>query len=146
MPPPGYAARVAECAAAEREIGPLRTATMADVGAIADATIRRRARHVVSENERVRAMASALRAGDGVGAGTIMVDGHRSLRDDYEVSTDTIDGAVDALLREPGVLGARMTGGGFGGSVVVFAEPGAAVDGWSVRPADGAITRRDRRH
>src|SRR4029077_654178 len=84
----GYSARVAECAAAEREIGPLRNATMADVDAIADDTIRRRARQVVSENERVRAMASALRVGDGAVAGTIMVDGHRSLRDDYEVSTD----------------------------------------------------------
>jgi galactokinase len=90
-------------------------------------------------------MASALQAGETALAGEILVAGHRSLRDDYEVSTEAIDGAIDALLATPGVLGARMTGGGFGGSVVVFAEPEAAVDGWSVRPSDGALTVRDRR-
>jgi galactokinase len=138
----GYATRVAQCAAAEREIGPLRLATTDDVGRITDPTVRRRARHVVTENERVRAMVEALRGGDAATAGALLVEGHRSLRDDFEVSTSGIDLAVENLARTPGVLGARMTGGGFGGSVVVFAEPGTALDGWRVHPSDGALARR----
>ncbi len=133
-----YADRVAECAAAEREIGPLREATAHDAGRIADAVVRRRAQHVVAENQRVRDFAVALRAGDLRTAGELMVASHVSLRDLYETSIPVMDEAVDRLVATPGVLGARMTGGGFGGCVIALAEPGALTDGWVVHPVDGA--------
>ena len=134
----GYARRVAESAAAEQEIGPLRTADPATVEGIDDPVVRARARHVVTENERVRTFAAALAAGDLVAAGRTMVESHASLRDDYEVSTPTMDAAVDALAAQPGVYGARMTGGGFGGCVVALCQPGAVTDGWVVRAVGGA--------
>jgi galactokinase len=133
-----YADRVAECARAEAEIGPLRDATQADVASIADPVARARARHVVSENLRVAAFAEAMRLGDHREVGRILLDGHRSLAEDYAVSTTTMDQAVASLAATPGVYGARMTGGGFGGCVVAWCEPGAAVDGWRVRPVAGA--------
>ena len=133
-----YATRVAECATAERFIGPLRTATLADTVGIADPVIRARARHVVTENERVRLFAAALARGDPADAGRLMLDSHRSLRDDYETSTDRMDALVARLAAMPGVWGARMTGGGFGGCAVAMAEPGAVAEGWVVRPVAGA--------
>ena len=133
-----YADRVAECTAAERGIGPLRLASTADVGRIADPVIRARARHVVTENQRVRDVVAALRAGDLVAVGGLLHEGHRSLRDDYATSTPAMDAAVAALMATPGVYGARMTGGGFGGCVIALAEPGAVNDGWTVRAVDGA--------
>jgi len=133
-----YATRVAECAAAEARIGPLRLARAADVEDIDDAVIRARARHVVSENERVRAFAAALAAGDAAMAGAVMLDSHRSLRDDYGTSTERMDALVAHLAGVPGVHGARMTGGGFGGCAVALAERGALREGWVVRPVAGA--------
>ncbi|MEY4364807.1 MAG: galactokinase [Actinomycetota bacterium] len=133
----GYADRVAECAAAEREIGPLRDATPADAARITDATVRSRARHVVTENARVTAFADAMRAGDWRGAGRLMTESHRSLDADYGVSTPRMNDAVEELLATPGVLGARMTGGGFGGCVVAMCRPGKVVPGWSVNPSAG---------
>ena len=133
-----YADRVAECARAEAEIGPLRSATIADTDAIGDALVRRRARHVVSENGRVRAFVDAMAAGDLGAAGDLMTASHRSLRDDFDTSTPEMDAAVDALVGTPGVFGARMTGGGFGGCVVALVEPGAVRDGWVVSAVGGA--------
>jgi galactokinase len=133
-----YADRVAECAAAEAEIGPLRTASHDDASSIADAIIRRRAVHVVTENQRVRNFAQALRNGDLHAAGELMVASHASLRDLYETSLPVMDDAVTALVNTPGVFGARMTGGGFGGCVVALAEPGALSSGWVVQAVDGA--------
>src|SRR5690349_600752 len=133
-----YAERAAECAAAETEIGPLRLASVAAVDAIADPVVRRRGRHVVTENERVRAMVDALGDGDAVTAGALMMASHASLRDDFEVSTPTLDALVDRLARRAGVLGARLTGAGFGGCVVALARPGALDEGWVVHPVGGA--------
>lgn len=133
-----YADRVHECAEAERQIGPLRTASLADAERIHDTVIRRRAMHVVMENQRVRDFAAVLRAGDLASAGDLMLASHRSLRDLYETSTAQMDDAVDALMATPGVHGARMTGGGFGGCVVALTEPGALTDGWVVHAVDGA--------
>lgn len=133
-----YARRVAECITAEELIGPLRVATLADTTAIADQVIRARAQHVVSENQRVHDFAAALAAGDLHAAGTLMVASHNSLRDLYLTSTPVMDAAVEQLSAQPGVYGARMTGGGFGGCVVALTEPDAAVDGWVVRAVDGA--------
>lgn len=133
-----YSTRVRECRTAEDRIGPLSTACINDLATIDDATIRRRARHVVTENQRVRDFCVALVAGEHRAAGGLMTASHRSLRDDYAVSTPAMDHAVDTLCAIPGVLGARMTGGGFGGCVVALAEAGAEVPGWHVRPVDGA--------
>jgi galactokinase len=133
-----YAQRVAECTAAESVVGPLRDAHVADVDRIVDPIVRARARHVVSENRRVREFAAALAGGDVRMAGEIMLDGHRSLRDDFGTSTPAMDAAVEDLRRTAGVLGARMTGGGFGGCVVALCVRGADVDGWLVRPVAGA--------
>jgi galactokinase len=137
----GYADRVAECAAAEEIVGPLRDAREGDLGAIADATVRRRARHVVTENGRVLAFAAALRADAFGDAGALMAASHASLRDDYEVSTPAVDDAVAFLARLPGVFGVRLTGGGFGGCIVALTERGALPPRpgrWLVRAADGA--------
>jgi galactokinase len=133
-----YAQRVAECETAESLIGPLRTADLSDTLSIADPAIRARAQHVVSENQRVRDFASALRTGDLVAAGSLMVASHNSLRDLYATSTPVMDEAVEQLTARPGVYGARMTGGGFGGCVVALTEPGAIADGWVVQAVDGA--------
>ena len=97
-----------------------------------------RLRHVASENERVLACAEALRAGDLVRAGRLMVASHESLRDDYEVSTPVLDALVTRLCGQPGVHGARLTGAGFGGCVVALTDPGALREGWVVRPSAGA--------
>jgi galactokinase len=134
-----YADRVRACEAAERIIGPLREATIEQVGEIADPTVRARARHVISENERVRGFAKAIRAGAFADAGLMMDDSHTSLRDDYEVSTPGLDRAAAALRARSGVHGARLTGAGFGGCVVALADAGAVRDvGWIVRPVGGA--------
>jgi galactokinase len=133
-----YADRVAQCAAAESIIGPLRDASLADVGAITDATIASRARHVISENARVLTFASALASGDYSTAGEIMSDCHRSLAEDFATSNDQMNTAVRDIRAIPGVFGARMTGGGFGGCIVALCEPDAVVDGWHVKPVSAA--------
>ncbi len=133
-----YADRVADCAMAEAQIGPLRLATVADTGTISDPTVRARARHVVSENERVRRFVDAIRADDLETSGQLMAASHRSMRDDYEITTAIIDDLVERLARLPGVFGVRMTGGGFGGCVVALSRPGAISEGWVMRPSAGA--------
>lgn len=86
----------------------------------------RRARHVVTENDRVLTGVAFLEIGDIEKFGKLMYASHESLRDDYEVSIDAIDALVDAARYEPDVYGARLTGGGFGGSVVMAARAGTA--------------------
>jgi galactokinase len=83
-----------------------------------DAVVYRRCRHVVSENERVKAAGAALGAADLARFGRLMRESHRSLRDDYEVSCDELDLMVGLAEPIEGVYGARMTGGGFGGCTV----------------------------
>ncbi len=136
-----YADRVAECGRAETIIGPLRDATLDDIERARhhlDDIAWRRARHVVTENERVRAFASALGDGDYARAGRLMKGGHESLGGDFETSTPAMDAAVGRLAATPGVFGARMTGGGFGGCVVALCEPGSITSGWVVHAARGA--------
>jgi galactokinase len=79
-----------------------------------------RARHVLSENERTLAAAEALHAGDLAEFGRLMHESHRSLRDDYEVSCHELDQLVRIVSSVEGVVGARMTGGGFGGCIVAL--------------------------
>jgi galactokinase len=133
-----YAERVAQCAEAEALIGPLRSATVADTERIDDPRTRARARHITSENQRVRDFAAALAARDLAAVGRLMVESHESLRTDFEISTPAMDAAVQESLATPGVYGSRMTGGGFGGCIVSICEPGALRDGWVVNAVDGA--------
>ena len=134
----GYTERVAQCRAAEDVIGPLAQAGPDDVARITDPLIARRARHVVTENARVRAFSAALEAGDLPAAGRVMAQSHASMRDDYEVSTPEVDRVVAELSALPGVHGVRLTGGGFGGCVVALCDPGTDVaGGWVVRPVGG---------
>jgi len=133
-----YADRVAECATAESLVGPLRDASLADLVAITDSTIAARAKHVISENARVGAFADALSSGDYTTAGNIMTDSHRSLAGDFSVSNDLMDAAVQEMNTTPGVFGARMTGGGFGGCIVALCDPDAVVEGWHVQPVAAA--------
>jgi galactokinase len=121
----GYATRVAECNAAARALGvavlsDLGEADLARVAALPD-PLDRRARHIVTENQRVLDGSRALDAGDAEGFGRLMTASHVSQRDDYDVSVPEVDALVDAALRF-GAEGARLTGGGFGGSVVALAR------------------------
>ena len=133
-----YPTRVAQCVAAEREIGPLRLADLQSANHIVDPVVRARARHVVTENERVRQFAAALAAGDFRTAGQLMVESHASLRTDFATSTTAMDAAVEHYSQVPGVHGVRMTGGGFGGCIVVLADDDATIVGMRVHAADGA--------
>ncbi len=85
-------------------------------------TVYRRCRHVARENERTLHAANALSAGDVVQVGTLMSESHRSLRDDYQVSCRELDILVESAGAQPGVLGSRMTGGGFGGCTVTLVQ------------------------
>ncbi len=143
-----YATRVAECAAAQSVVGPLGLAGDDGLIGLRDPVLRRRARHVVTECLRVDAFAEALSAGDLVGAGAQMDESHRSLAGDFDVSTPELDDLVASLRSRPGVHGARMTGAGFGGCVVVLCDPGAVQPealgwpAWRVDAVDGTFTAR----
>ena len=113
-----YSDRVADCRHIEEMIGPLRLANLGDAEKISDQRLFRRARHVISENHRVREFASALSEKDFHTAGELMLASHESLTNDYETSNPTMDQAVKTMMSEPGFLGARITGGGFGGCIV----------------------------
>jgi galactokinase len=118
-----YADRRRECeqAAALLRVGSLRDLTAADLDRLAGhAVLRRRAAHVVTENDRVRAAARLLRTEALTECGDLLTASHRSLRDDFEVSWPQADAAVEAALAA-GAPGARMVGGGFGGSVLALA-------------------------
>ncbi|PWS44163.1 galactokinase, partial [Streptomyces sp. ZEA17I] len=96
---------------------------LADAGA--DESVLRCVRHVVGDNRRVEQVIALLDAGEARAAGPVLNEGHRSLRDDLRVSCPELDLAV-AAAQEAGALGARMTGGGFGGSAIVLAEAAEA--------------------
>ena len=119
----GYATRVAECKAACAALG---VETLSDLGpgdaARIDglpAPLDRRARHIVTDNRLTRAGRAALEAGDAAAFGRLMVESHATERDNYEITVPETDAQVAAAV-EFGALGARQTGGGFGGSIVVL--------------------------
>ena len=141
-----YATRRSECEAAAAIIGrPLGRATTSDLGRISDPLLVRRAAHVVTEVARVRAFADALSNADLSTAGGLMVESHRSLCDDFEVSTPALDRLVATLCASPGVYGARVTGAGFGGCVVALCRTGAQLSlpnrVWRVKASGGAWVR-----
>jgi galactokinase len=126
-----YRTRRAECEEAASLLG---VKSLRDVHPSADSLARidtlrpplsRRARHVVTENVRVKALVAALGAQNFERVGALLQAGHASLRDDFEVSTPEVDALVALTAAERGVLGARMTGGGFGGSIIALAEAGS---------------------
>ncbi|MDQ3275850.1 MAG: galactokinase, partial [Actinomycetota bacterium] len=121
-----YADRRRSCeqAAAALGIGSLRDSTLDQAQSLEDDRLRRRARHVISENARVLEVVGLLREGRIAETGPQLTASHNSLRDDYEVSSPEQDVAVDTLL-SAGALGARMTGAGFGGCVLALVEASA---------------------
>ena len=144
-----YATRRAECERASRILGrPLGRCALGDLSELRDPVLRRRARHVVTECARVREAERLMGRGDLVGLGEVMTEGHRSLAGDYKVSVPAVDELVAHLLAQDGVLGARMTGGGFGGCVIALCRPDSpALDpeshqprrAWRVSPSRGAV-------
>lgn len=155
-----YNERRADCHEAARllGIGTLReaTATMLEEGGLPD-RILRRARHVVGENARVGAGLGMMAAGDAAGFGGLMTASHASSISNFENSTPELDLLVETVTGLEGCLGARLTGGGFGGAVVALVdgesagavleqtlerygrETGIETGGWFCRPADGAV-------
>jgi galactokinase len=115
----GYGSRRAVCdrAAAALDVPTLRAATLEAVEALGDDRVRRRARHVVTEIQRVTDTVAALGAADWGEIGRLFDASHRSMRDDFEISCPELDSAV-AVAVQAGAVAARMTGGGFGGSSV----------------------------
>jgi galactokinase len=126
-----YRNRVRECAEAVAAIGSVESLRDVDVAMFEAAAgriqppARQRARHVVTEDARVEAFMAASNAGDLKTMGQLFVASHRSLQHDYEVSCEELDFLVDTALGVPGVFGARMTGGGFGGCTVNLVAPEA---------------------
>lgn len=127
-----YNKRRAECEAAAAWVGKdsLRDASLDDLDRAAEMpeTLKRRARHVINENVRVLETVAALRGNDLKAVGDLINLSHDSLRDDFEVSTEELDLLVDLARQDPGVLGARMMGGGFGGCTINLVRQGEHTD------------------
>jgi galactokinase len=162
-----YNDRVTECRSAADALGlkSLRDATQGDLTRLqGDPVLYRRARHVVTENERVLAAADALRAGDEGRLADLFRDSHRSYAEDFEASSPEVDRLVGIATGSPGVIAARLTGGGFGGCTVNLVvadrvrdaveailaryrdEIGLEARAWVTRAGSGAapVTLRDR--
>ena len=122
----GYGARRASCELGAKTMGvaSLRELEQADLpraaAALDDETFRR-VRHIVTENARVLEATKALKSGDMARLGQLLDESHTSMRDDFEISIPELDTAVEAA-REAGAIGARMTGGGFGGAAIALIE------------------------
>ena len=122
-----YAARRTSCEEAARLLGVAALRDVTDLHAalaqLSDPVMRRRVRHVVTENARVLEAVAILRAGRIVDLAPLLDASHESMRDDFEITVPQVDLAVD-VARAAGALGARMTGGGFGGCIIALAEAG----------------------
>jgi galactokinase len=131
-----YNERRTQCEAAvailrrvEPSIRSLRDATLEQIAAAGEAldpVLRRRAIHIITENARVADTVAALEADDRAALGRLFAAGHASLRDDFEISSPELDAMVEIAVSTPGVIAARMTGGGFGGCTVNLVEAGGA--------------------
>jgi galactokinase len=121
-----YAARRAACERAARMLGmpALRDAALVDVEQLTDPLLRRRARHVVTENQRVLDTVALLQAGPVSRIGPLLSASHASMRDDYEITVPEVDVAAGSA-EAAGAYGARMTGGGFGGCVIALVDSAA---------------------
>jgi galactokinase len=136
----GYNQRREECARACELLGvpSLREASAEEVEHLPE-PLRRRARHVLGDNARVDAAVAALRAGDLPRLAALLNESHASLREDMEISTPTVEASVTRML-DAGAAGARLLGGGFGGSVLGLLPPGVATPpgALEMRPSAGA--------
>jgi galactokinase len=137
-----YAARRASCERAAVDLGvamlrDVQDASVAVLEAVTDPVDARRARHVLTENQRVLDCVAALGEDDFAGAGRILTASHGSMRDDFEITTEHIDLLADMAVRA-GALGARMTGGGFGGCVIALVRA-ENVDAVSDAVSDAAV-------
>jgi galactokinase len=132
-----YRTRRAECEQAAARLGVPRLCELSREAlprvAVLPPPLDRRARHVITENARVHEFVAALTAGKLEHCGRLLEASHASLRDDFEVSLPALDALVEVCRRQTGVYGARLTGGGFGGSLVVLLRAEA------VKPAADAI-------
>lgn len=160
-----YGRRRSDCEQAARVLAVplLRDATAAQVEAMREALgprVHARARHVVTEIDRTQRAADAIAAGHWADLGALMAASHASLRDDYEVSCPELDLLVELAAAEPGVIGTRLTGGGFGGCTVTLVEAahaeavmervareyrrhtGRECTMFTTRPAQGAMIQR----
>jgi galactokinase len=150
----GYAERRAECERAANLIGrPLGLCQLGDLSVLPEPVLRRRARHVITECARVREVERLLGRSNLTAIGAVMTDGHRSLAEDFKVSIPALDELVDRLVGMPGVYGARMTGGGFGGCAIALCAPDspaldpeihAPLSAWRLSPAAWADVRETR--
>lgn len=134
-----YARRRAECESAARKLGvallaDLTPAALAPRLGVLEPDEAKRARHVVEDHARVGAVSAALARGDLAAVGSMLFASHRSSQHLFENSTPALDALVDRLEDEPGVHGARLTGGGFGGAVMAF-----TTDSFSAVQADAVI-------
>jgi galactokinase len=135
----GYNERREECRRALELLG-LESLRDADDASGLPAPLDARLRHVISENERVDAAVAALEGGEPAALGALLNESHASLRDDYEVSVPEVERAVAACM-DAGALGARIMGGGFGGSVLALFPPGAALPDGAISVQAGAGAR-----
>jgi galactokinase len=144
----GYNQRRDECRAACRRLGveslrelqpPNAAVSHAEIAGLPD-PLDRRVRHVLSENARVDAAVRALEAGEPAELGRLLDASHASLRDDYEVSVPEVERTVEEC-RRAGALGARIMGGGFGGSVLALFAPAASLPPRAIRVAPGPPAR-----
>jgi len=143
-----YRVRRAECerAAAQLGVRMLCELTPADLPRLAalESPLDRRARHAVTDSARVVETVAAMRAGDLARVGALFAASHLSMRDDFAVSTPEVDALVEAAAADPDVFGARLTGGGFGGSIVALARAGRGADA-ARRIAGAYLARTGRR-
>jgi galactokinase len=123
-----YAVRREECAEAARLLAVKELRDIEDPASVErlPQPLNRRARHVVTENARVLQTVAALHAGDCARVGRLFAESHRSMRDDFEISIPAIDLLVQLAAGVQGVYGARLTGGGFGGSIVALTDAARA--------------------
>jgi galactokinase len=149
-----YNERRAETRAAAEALGvrALRDVPATQLSGNIPVLLRRRAAHIIGENERVWRGCELLERGDAAGMGELMNASHESSRINFENSTPGLDRLVDLASNQPGVLGARLTGAGFGGAIVALCEKAraeaaarnlasTAAQVFVCRPADGAVTR-----
>jgi galactokinase len=128
-----YNERRSQCEAAAKffNVKALRDVSLEEFKRLAgglDEVTRRRALHVITENDRTERAAAAMRQGDAVLLGKLMYESHVSLRDDYEVSSDALNTMVECAKPHPGCFGARMTGAGFGGCAMALIRAEVATD------------------
>lgn len=128
-----YNERREQCEAAARHFGlpalrDIDSVTFAERAHELDALSRKRARHVITENERTLRARDAMHAADAMALGKVMIESHISLRDDFEVSSPALDAIVDCAKAEESCYGARMTGAGFGGCAVALVRADALAD------------------